>query len=115
LPRTAARYALDMSAWLKFRELIDVPWCEVRYEDTVANVERQARRALETLDLPWNDQVLGYRERLAAEKRVTSPSYEAVAKPIYTGAIGRWRNYASALEPELEALEPFVREFGYES
>ena len=42
--RTAARYAIDMTAWLKFRELIDVPWCEIRYEDTVANLEQQARR-----------------------------------------------------------------------
>ena len=38
--RTAERYALDMSAWLKFRELIDVPWCEIRYEDTVADAGR---------------------------------------------------------------------------
>ena len=83
--RTAERYALDMTAWLKFRELIETPWCEVRYEDTVANIETQARRALETLGLPWNDSVLGYRQRLAADKHVTSPSYEAVAKPIYTG------------------------------
>ena len=112
--RTAERYALDMGAWLKFRELLETPWCEVRYEDTVANVESQARRALETLGLPWDDQVLDYRQRLAGAKRVTSPSYEAVAKPIYTGAIGRWRNYAQALEPAMETLQPFVEAFGYE-
>lgn len=113
--RAAERYALDMTAWLKFRELIETPWRQVRYEDTVANLPGQARAALETLGLPWNDQVLGYRERLTADKRVTSPSYEAVAKPIYTGAIGRWRNYARVLEPALETLAPFVREFGYEA
>ena len=47
--RTAERYANDMSAWLKFRGLLDSPWCEVRYEDTVSNLESQARRALSTL------------------------------------------------------------------
>jgi tetratricopeptide (TPR) repeat protein len=112
--RAAERYALDMSAWLRFRELIDAPWRQVRYEDTVANIETQSRLALETLGLPWDDAVLKYRERLAADKRVTSPSYEAVAKPIYTGAIGRWRHYAEALAPAQEILAPFVREFGYE-
>jgi tetratricopeptide (TPR) repeat protein len=112
--RTAERYVLDMTAWLKFREIVQTPWREVRYEDTVANVETQARRALETLGLPWHEQVLGYRERLVAEKQVTSPSYEAVAQPIYSTAIGRWRNYARALEPALEVLEPFVKEFGYD-
>jgi tetratricopeptide (TPR) repeat protein len=112
--RTADRYRLDMTAWLKFRELIEVPWCDVRYEDTVADAESQARRALETLGLPWDEQVLGYRQRLTADKPVTSPSYEAVAKPIYTRAIGRWRNYEQLLEPAMPILEPYVREFGYE-
>ncbi len=41
--RTAKRYAHDMSAWLKLREILDVPWCEVRYEDTVADLPGQAR------------------------------------------------------------------------
>ena len=111
--RTAERYALDMSAWLRFRPLIDVPWCEVRYEDTVADVESQARRALATLGLAWDDQVLSYRQRLTATKQVTSPSYEAVSQPIYTRAIGRWKNYERLLEPALKTLEPFIREFGY--
>ena len=42
---TAERYALDMTAWLKYREMIEVPWCEIRYEDTVADAEGQAPRA----------------------------------------------------------------------
>ena len=111
--RTAERYALDMNAWLKFRQIVDTPWCEVRYEDTVADPGAQARRALATLGLDWDERVLNYRQRLMESKRVTSPSYEAVAQPINTRAIGRWKHYASTLEPALEALEPFVREFGY--
>jgi tetratricopeptide (TPR) repeat protein len=113
--RTAERYALDMAAWLKFRETWGavVPWCEVRYEDTVADPETQARRALATLGLPWDERVLAYRQRLTQSKRVTSPSYEAVAQPIYTRAIGRWKYYASLLEPAMATLQPFVREFGY--
>jgi tetratricopeptide (TPR) repeat protein len=114
--RTAERYALDMSAWLKFRELIETPWREIRYEDTVADAAGQARLALETLGLPWDDQVLAYRQRLSGEKnkQVTSPSYEAVAQPIYTRAIGRWQHYEELLAPAMKTLEPFIREFGYE-
>ena len=56
-----------------------------------------------------------YRQRLHQSKHVTSPTYEAVAQPIYTRAIGRWKNYERLLEPALETLEPFVREFGYEA
>ncbi len=113
--RAAKRYALDMTAWLKYRTLIDVPWCEIRYEDTVADPERQVRRALDTLALPWDNQVLDYRKRLTGTKRVTSPTYEAVAEPIYTRAIGRWKNYERLLEPAMKTLEPFVREFGYDA
>jgi tetratricopeptide (TPR) repeat protein len=112
--RTAERYAFDMSAWLKVRALIEVPWCEVCYEDTVADVGGQARKALATLDLGWDDQVLNYRQRLTDTKKVTSPSYEAVAQPIYTRAVGRWKNYEQYMEPALATLEPFIREFGYE-
>jgi hypothetical protein len=113
--RTAERYALDMSAWLRYRELIDVPWCQVRYEDAVADAEAQVRRALDTLGLSWNNQVLTYRERLMTTKKVTSPTYEAVAQPIYTKAIGRWKNYERLLEPALATLEPFIKEFGYDA
>jgi tetratricopeptide (TPR) repeat protein len=111
--RTAERYALDMTAWLKFRERVEVPWCEIRYEDVVANLAREAQRALEALELPWDDQVLNYRQRHATRKQVTSPSYEAVAQPIYARAIGRLKNYEWLLKPALKTLEPFVREFGY--
>ena len=53
------------------------------------------------MGLPWDNQVLNYRERLSDTKQVTSPSYEAVAQPIYTRAIGRWKNYEQLLEPAL--------------
>jgi hypothetical protein len=37
-----------------------------------------------------------------------------VKKPVYRGAMGRWRNYQKYLEPYLEKLEPYVKAFGYE-
>ncbi len=114
IERTADRYALDMAAWLKFRDMIRAPWIEVRYEDTVADLPATARRTLELLDLPWDDAVLAYQQR-AAKKQVLSPTYEAVTKPIYTSAIGRWRNYEQHLQPVLDKLEPFIQAFGYAS
>ena len=114
IEQTAARYASDMAAWLRMRKSIETPWCEVRYEDTVANAECQARRALATMGVPWDDSVMNYREHLTQSKQVSSPSYEAVAEPIYTRAIGRWKNYQNLLEPAMKTLEPFIREFGYD-
>jgi tetratricopeptide (TPR) repeat protein len=112
LERTAERYAVDMGVWRKLRETIASPWLEVRYEDTVANLEKEARRALEFVGLPWEPGVLNYRERLG-KKVVGSPTYEAVSQPLYTRAIGRWKNYQKFLEPCLPALRPLIEAFGY--
>ena len=113
LERTAKRYENDMSTWRKFREIIASPWIELRYEDAVSNLEKEARRAVEFLGLPWEPQVLNYRERLE-KKVVGSPTYEAVRQPLYTRAIGRWKNYQKFLEPYLPILEPSIKAFGYD-
>ena len=112
IQRTAQRFANDMSIWRKLREMVASPWLEVRYEATVANLEKEARRALEFLGLPWEPQVLNYRERLR-RKAVGSPTYEAVSQPLYTRAIGRWKNYQKFLDPYLPILQPSIDAFGY--
>ena len=114
LERAAERYAIDLGVWLRLRELLPAwQWLEIRYEDTVSDLGQQARRALELLGLPWDSQVLNYRERLKT-KAVASPTYEAVAKPLYKSSIGRWTHYAKHLEPLLSKIQPFVEAFGYE-
>jgi hypothetical protein len=112
LERAARRYAHDLSVWLKLRQIIPSPWLQVRYEDCVTGLERESRKALEFLGLPWDPNVLNYRERLKS-KAVNSPTYEAVSQPLYTSAIGRWKNYEKYLEPWLPILQPFIENFGY--
>lgn len=112
LPRTVDRYTLDLQAWLRFRDLISAPWCEVRYEDAIVDLRRETRRMVAALGLSWNDQLMEYRQRLQT-KPINSPTYDAVIRPVYSTSVGRWKNYAKHLEPVMAKLEPFVREFGY--
>jgi hypothetical protein len=112
LERTVRRLATDLAAWRRIKTVVASPWLEVRYEDTVADLEGEARRALDFLGLPWEDGVLQYRERLRT-KVVGSPTYEAVSQPLYTRAIGRWKNYQEYLEPHLTWLQPSVEAGGY--
>jgi tetratricopeptide (TPR) repeat protein len=112
LERTARRYAHDMRAWLRLREIISSAWLQIRYEDCVRDLERQTRGALDFLELPWDSQVLNYRERMKT-KPVNSPTYEAVQRPLYTSAIGRWKHYQKYLEPCDNVLQPFIDAFGY--
>ncbi|MDC0935443.1 sulfotransferase [Pirellulales bacterium] len=110
---TAAKYARMMDSWLRLRDMIQADWIEVRYEDTVDDLETQARRSLRFLELDWEPSVLAYHER-AQSKHVHSPTYEAVTKPVYRSAVGRWRNYEQQLAPVMDVLETYVREFGYD-
>jgi hypothetical protein len=112
LERAAQRYANDLNLWFKLREKIASPWLEVRYENTVNDLEREARRALDFLGLPWEPGVLNYRDRLS-QKAVGSPTYEAVSQPLYTRAIGRWKNYQRHLEKSLPHLEQALQMLGY--
>jgi hypothetical protein len=107
---TATRWS--WAAGRKFAPLIKNPWLEVKYEDTVEDLESVSRRVLDFMGVPWDARVLAFHEH-ARQKRVRTPSYADVTKPVFKRAVGRWRNYQKYLEPHLEKLEPFVKAFGY--
>lgn len=113
LESTCAQYARIMKGWLQIREQMANPWLQVRYEDLVRNPAGEARRILAFLDLPWDEEVLQYHQHAKA-KFVSSPTYEDVTKTIYQGAVGRWKNYQTFLEPHLDLLQPYVEAFGYD-
>jgi hypothetical protein len=79
----------------------------------VADLESAARRVLAFLGVTWDESVLRFNEH-ARKKLVRSPTYADVTKPVFKGAVGRWRRYQKYLEPLLPKLEPFARAFGYE-
>ena len=112
LERAAWRYAHDIGIWQEFKGIGYTPWLEIRYEVCVTHLERDARRALEFLQLPWDPQALGYRDRLKT-KTVKSPTDEAVSQQLYTSAIGRWTNCGNHLEPFWEILKRCINAFGY--
>ena len=65
------------------------------------------------LGLDWNDS-LGEFHRHAPGTLVSTPSYEAVSKPINSKAIGRWKNYSRHIADLIELLDPIVHRLGYE-
>ncbi len=111
LERTVDRYVMDLTGWLRLRDIVG-SWTEVRYEALVADLPGQARRTLAALEVPWDDSVLNYRQRDKA-RPVQSPTYEAVAQPVFSSSIGRWRRYERQLAPLLNRLTPVIRALGY--
>ncbi|MEQ8769475.1 MAG: sulfotransferase [Phycisphaerales bacterium] len=106
-------YAQVMGRWLEIRDTLPIPWIESRYEDLVTDTEASARRLVEFLGLAWDDEVMRYREKIEG-KSISTPSYEAVSRPVSTASVGRWRNYASQFEGVGDVLAPFLDAFGYE-
>ncbi len=111
IQQTARHYEALMDLWLHYRSILDLRWIESRYEDLVEDYEAVARRLITFLGLDWDDAVLSYLDK---ERHVSTPSYEDVTSPIFTRAMGRWRNYRKELQPVLAPLSRFIREFGYE-
>jgi tetratricopeptide (TPR) repeat protein len=74
---------------------------EVDYEAVVDNVERDARRMLDFLALPWDEEVLRFHE---TKRPVRTASVNQVREPIYRTSAGRWPKHAAYLQPLLKAL-----------
>ncbi|MEM6539067.1 MAG: sulfotransferase [Pseudomonadota bacterium] len=91
-------YLRLMNYW---REATGLRILDVAYEDTVADLEGQARHLLGFLDLPFEPDVLAFHERAAP---VQTPSRWQVRRPLYASSVGRWRAYEGNLG-DFEAAE----------
>jgi len=110
---TCALYAHEMNVWMRMRSLLPKNWIEIKYEDTVADLEQTARDVISFLGLSWDDRVMKYREH-SSRKLVNSPTHAEVRKPVYQSSVGRWKNYEPQLGPYLSRLEHYVKAFGYD-
>lgn len=100
LGRYYCAYDALMTHW---RELLpEGAMLEVRYEDVVADVEREARRIIAYCGLGWDEACLDFHR---TERVIRTASAAEVREPIYRSSIGRWRDYAEALRPLLDALD----------
>ena len=113
LERTVKHYTDLMDVWLRRRELGGFDWIETRYEDVVENLEAEGQKVTKFLGLEWAPSQAAFYES-ARKKTVVAPNYNAVTRPVYRTAMGRWRNYAEAVAPFQERLAPYCRAFGYD-
>ncbi len=74
---------------------------DIRYEDTVADIEKQSRRLLGFLDLPFEAGVLDFYK---TKRLVKTPSASQVREPIYKDSVAAWKKYERHLSPLIENL-----------
>jgi len=102
LGRYYARYFELMQHWhavLPAGTILDL-----RYEDLVADTEGQARRILDYLKLPWDDNCLAFHQN---KRQVKTASVAQVRKPIYQTSVARWQRFATHLTPLLEIVQDY--------
>lgn len=80
---------------------------EIDYEDTVADLERQARKLVDFVGMEWDDACLSFHE---SKRAVITASHDQVRRPIYKTSVGRWKRYGPKVMPLVEALGDFLEE-----
>ena len=113
LDTAAELYDLSFAYYEHIQSLLPFATHVVKYENVVADQERELRELFDFLGLDWHDAVLDHQSTALKRGRIKTASYAQVVQPIYTRSAGRWEKYRKHLEPVLPVLEPWIRKFGY--
>lgn len=77
---------------------------DLSYEDLVADTEKEARRVLEFVGLPWDENCLEFHKN---DRLVKTASVAQVRKPIYKSSLARWKHFKGHLQPLLKHVQAF--------
>lgn len=113
LQNTARIYARVMENWVNESAIFTPRHLVVRYEDLVRDLEREVQRVVAFLGLELDARMLDPAAHARSRKRINTPSYSQVVRPVNADAVERWRRYESHFETVLPILEPWIRRWGY--
>lgn len=75
---------------------------DVNYEDTVNNLEEQARKLIDYIGLEWDEACL---EPHKQKRAVLTASKAQVTQPVYKTSVEKWKRYEKQLQPLVEVLK----------
>ena len=113
LGKTVDLYCLGMETFKKSWTDYNLNVHLIKYEDLLENLTEETTALLEFLELAWEPQMENYQKTAVKRGKINTPSYSQVVQPIYKTARYRWLNYEEYLNPYLEQVKPWIREFGY--
>jgi tetratricopeptide (TPR) repeat protein len=94
------QYLRLMNHW---RAVLPAPLCEVRYEETVDDLEAVARRIIAACGLDWEPGCLEFH---TTRRPVRTASLTQVRQPVYRKSLARWRNFEHSMAQVFAALPP---------
>ncbi|MEM6812512.1 MAG: tetratricopeptide repeat protein [Pseudomonadota bacterium] len=97
------KFYVDMMDF--WRDTIPDRFTEIFYEDTVGDLETQARKLIDYVGLEWNEACLTPHK---TKRSVLTASKQQVRKPVYKTSVEAWRRYEKEFEYVAKELEPYV-------
>jgi hypothetical protein len=67
----------------------------------VADTEKEAKRLIDFLGLPWDDKCVDFHK---SDRPVKTASVAQVRRPIYKTSVQRWKKYGPGLQPLVDAV-----------
>jgi len=75
---------------------------DIYYEQLVQDLEGEARKLIDYLELPWQQTCVDFHQNSQAS---TTGSAAQIRQPIYQSSVGKWRHFEQQLKPLKQALE----------
>lgn len=94
------------------REMPDLRYMAIRYEDIVADQEQSIRRMLAFIGADFDPACLAFH---ANRRFARTASYAQVTEPLHDRSVGRWLRYRKHLEPAARILAPVIAALGYDA
>ncbi|HHO59685.1 MAG TPA: sulfotransferase family protein, partial [Thiotrichales bacterium] len=92
------QYQRIMQHW---REVLPGRFLEIDYELLVASQEKESRRLVDYLGLPWDENCLTFYE---SDRLVRTASITQVRQPVYRKSVARWKAYRELIPALFEPL-----------
>lgn len=77
----------------------------IKYEDVVLNFKKEIESLLYYLNLDFEDNINQY-YKTAQKRKVNTPSYHQVVKPLYKDSLNRYKNF-----DEIDVIKPLVKKW----
>src|SRR3978361_1490652 len=111
LDSAARHYALVADLVPHYRAQMAWRYLAVRYEDLVRDQERQVRRMLDFVGVPFDPAHLRFHEN---RRHAPTASYAQVTEKLYDRSLERWRHYRAQLAPVTPILRPAIERLVYD-
>jgi tetratricopeptide (TPR) repeat protein len=108
LPELARMYRDYVDLMDHFDEVLAGSVHRVFFEDLIGDPEREIRRLLDYLELPFEPACLRFHE---TRRSVMTPSSEQVRRPITQEAVDHWRHFEPWLGSLLDSLGPALTDY----